>query len=429
MHMLNIKRIALTACFLLMFFFTLIVSIVYFFDVNDHSDWVTKQLKQVTGYDVHFERVENNLWADKSLSITGLSLYQQQQRVLSVNQLDIQIESVDFWHRQLQIKSIKLNDVDVVFQHPISKDKQNVVTASDIKNKPLGVTELAWNKLGITQLEITHLNALVTVGSNSLLVKKGNVRLNDLLVIEQAKINQLPANLDFSAELETLQLKQQKQKVVFNHFNLSTTANLLSYQGDSKLSADKVTLQVKGQVDLPLQSLDLQLRLEQNKLSLQHFFVDAFSGSLALQAEAYFAFNLLPAPAIKLEKVDLLSIVAKNMQFTIPEFNIDSQKGTSVGKIPVGSVSITSANLDNISIYSEAKQLPLTLTSADVLIRDWQIIKEGKFVYPTAESKGEFLFAFKYLRWQDSIVEKFSMGSSQSNDLQSISLLRQLLIK
>lgn len=436
MRTLNFKRCLLGLALLLILFLVSVVSFVYFANLNDYSSWVSAQIKKTSGYDVRFEGMENNWGRDKRLSIVGLSLYQQQQRVAFIGRLDINVDKVNLWQRQLEIRSIDVDTVDINIQPLLALSGVNLKTppaAIETKNRFATLKNINWERLNIATVNIKNLNITGQDNDKKINLVQANLTFNELLIINHKQWQILPANIDFTATFKALQLSDSSNKVEVNKFNLTAAGSLFKRKGHLNISAAEMNSSSTNLPPLKLNGLQLQLLLEQQKLSLQHFFVNAFSGSLALKAEALLTFNLLPKPAIKVQEVELLSLLAKDMQIHIAKWKkpIAEPQEVSENRLwPIEKLSIAKAHLQNINIDSEAEQLPLRLKSAHVQINDWLLIQDSQLLDPTLGKlqTGGIVLAFDSMHWKNSVIDKFSMGASLNKEQQPLNFLQQILI-
>ena len=436
--MLNLKRGLLFLGVLLGLFILVISSIYTFFNVNDYSDWISEQVKKSTGYDVRFEKIEANWSEGKRLSLLGLSIYQQQQQIAFIKRVDLQIDHLDLWQRELELKSIILNGVDINILTPLKLSKTDseieIVAGSQNQKTISELTTIDWERLHIATFEITHLNAVLRHEDKNLSLKQASLTFNDLLLINNQQLQSFPAHLDISSAFETLLLSDDRQTVEINDFNLIVTAGLVQRKVEFIVTAAEIKTNNEAFPAVMLDSIELRLKFEKNKLFLQRFFVNTFSGSLEMTAEALLQINFFPKAAISIKKVALLSLNAQDMSINIPQWqasNNDSQPAPVNISLPVEELSIQKANLKNISINGETQQLPWHLKSADVEINNWLVIKDIQLLDPTQDIQktGSIAIAFKYLRWQDSIIEQFSMDGSLSKRNDDLILLNQLLSK
>ncbi|WP_413700986.1 hypothetical protein ACLKMH_04190 [Psychromonas sp. KJ10-10] len=113
----KMKRFFIIVFSALCFIVVCISCFIYLFNINDYSKWISEQLKLTTGYDVRFEMLENNWLTENKLSVVGLSLYQQDMRIVYINRLDVEIENLDLWSRQLMIKKLHLKGLSLILKH------------------------------------------------------------------------------------------------------------------------------------------------------------------------------------------------------------------------------------------------------------------------------------------------------------------------
>ena len=430
--MLNMKRFIIILLVLLSVFTVLVGSSLYFLNVNDDSSWLSRQIQQSTGYGVRFEGFENNWLAESSISLKGLSLYQQQQRVLYINRLELKVDKLDLLQRQLSIKSLHLEGVDVDIRRALKKSKNDIIEKKETKNQVNEIQNLAWEKLQITTLKITDLNAKVQHLDQKLILKEASIELNDLLIIDNKQLHTLPKRLAFTTQFNHLQLSNPSHKAVFNKVKLSTEGDLFKRQAKLELNAGEIDLQVGTHLPVVFESLQLELQLVQNKLSLVNFFVNTFSGTVAANADAILAIGLLPKPTIKVQQVILNSLVAKELQLTIPELplaNTQGKNNTKNKQLPITAFQVKKVRLQNVNLHSEATQLPLTVTSMHLDMRDFYIIKENKLLDASqlTQQAGRFSLAFDQLQWRETLIEKFSVAGSMNEKDKGIQVLKQLL--
>lgn len=407
-------------------------SFVYFFNVNDYSLWISKQIERSTGYDIRFEQFENSWLMDKSVTLVGLSLYQQEQQILHINKLTLKVDRLDLWQRQLDINSIHIEGVDIKVNKALSSSNVKVVDKQVMTKQIDDLRAIAWERLHITTINIDNLNVQVQEAQQTLLLSGANLKFNDLLIIDKSQLQTLPKNLDISAQFKQLIVDNSGQKGEFNHVTFSIKGDLVKRQASLDLSASRILVESTEQAPLLLELLQLQLQLVQNKLSLQHFFVKTRSGDLSLHVDAFLAIKFFPKPEIAVKKVILHSLIANNLQLVVPHFSpsktpISSQAEPE--RLPVEVLLIKEVRLQNISVQSEAEQLPLVVKSADLSINDFFLIKDNKLVDITQQTQqaGSFTLAFAYFRWQETVIEQFAMSGSLHEKDQGVQVLKQLL--
>lgn len=433
----NMKYWLLIIALLFTLLFVAITSFISVINVNDHSAWISEQVKKNTGYDVRFEHFENQWTTYKRFTFSGVSLHQQQQQVAFIGKIELAVEKLDLWQRQLEIKSINLSDVDINVDWPLRLNHvtfQNEGEPNSQIAKLTGMQNINWDRLNIATLNIDNLNVALKFDDKNFVLKEANLAFNELLIINRHQLQTFPTNLDFITTFKALQASNNKQKVEVNDFSLMAHVNLLKREGEMKMSAAEVS---SINADLPpvlLSALQLKLQLEQQKLSLTHFFVNAFSGSLAITADLFLEFNFLPKPAIAVKKLQVLALTAKDIQLNIPEFfekNTSTASTSEQLRLPIQSLSVKNASLHNISIFSDVKNFPLALKSADAQISNWLVVDNNQLIDLAQESQQQanFAFTFESLRWRNSVVEEFSIVSRFDKQQQEFAVLKKLLSK
>jgi hypothetical protein len=438
--MLNVKRFVIIVFSMFCLLAVAVTSIFYFLNVNDYSKLISEQIKQSTGYDVRFEYFENNWLADNYLALVGVSLYQQQRRILYIQRLELQISKLDFWQQDLAIKRILIQGVEIDMSQPLMlKESQltdvqkniGIEDSSALISKP---QNLAWETLHIANLQITDLNASMQHKGQNISLNGASIELNDLLIIDHNQLQILPKHVDVKTQFNHLQFSDKSQKIQLNNVKLSVTGDLLKRQANIDLSGDAIELKTADKIPLLFESLQVQLQLAQNKLSLVNLSVNAFAGSLIANVDALLVINFLPKPTIKVRQVVLNTLIAKDMEIVIPSFsssNTQPEKSTTDELLPIREFLIKNINLQNIGLQSETETLPLTVKSANLKVSNFYLIKDNKLLDITqhTQQSGDFALAFDYMRWQDSVIEQFSVVGSLGEDDPSIRLLKTLLIK
>lgn len=433
----KMKHWLLIIALLMILFFVAIAGVIFFINVNDHSFWISEQVKKHSGYDVRFEGFANQ-WATKnSFSLIGVSLYQKQQRVVSIDKIEIAVDKLDLWQRQLAIKSVNLYDIDIKADWPLRLNHvalhREGETISPV-TKRAAAPNINWDRLNIETLNIHNLNAALQFDDKKLLLKEANLTLNELLIIDHNQLQTFPTHVDFITTFNTLQAGNSQQMVEVNGFSLMTNVNLLKREGEIKVNAAEVST---INADLPpvvLSDLQLKLQLQQQKLSLTHLFVNAFSGSLALTADLFLEFNFLPKPEMAVKNIQVLALTAKDIQLNIPDLSEKNNATSSAEeyqRLPIKSLSVINADLNNISIFGDAKNLPLALKSADAQISNWSVVENNQFIgfTPEYQKQVQFTFAFEYLRWKNSLLEAFSMVSSLDKQQEQLAVFKKQLSK
>lgn len=435
MRMLKMKRFIIFVLSLFCVFLVLVSCFFYFIDTSDYSQWMSKQIKQTTGYDVRFKVIESNWLTENKFSVLGLSLYQQDQLIIYIDRLDLEIENLDLWSGQLQVKNLQLKGVDIDINTSLtSADNSLVNHYEEQQMPPLSAKKqnIKWEKLQLSHIQITDLNANIQHLDKKLSIKGANVDINDVLVIDQKKLVILPQHLDISTKINHVNFNDEKLSTQLQDVKFSTQGNLLTRQAKVDLSV--ADIHVKGD-EYPLivvNSLLIQLSLNTNRLLLKHFYAETFSGELEAQAEALFAINLLSKPNIKIEKIQLNSLTAKDMKILISDFPLTHQQtdtNTAQRLLPINHFLIKEMDLKNISLSSEIAQLPLTVKSADLKVNNFEVIKDNKLWDMESERSqtGDFSILFSQLSWQDSVIEEFSLAGNLEESEPGLASLKRLL--
>ncbi|WP_022942658.1 AsmA family protein [Psychromonas hadalis] len=423
-----LKRIFLISTLLLGLLSVSIASFVYFLNINDYSDWITTQVKQTTGYDLRFEHFENSWLTDKSFSFTGLALYQQGKRVVYIKQLDLQVDKLDLWQRELDIQFIKLQGVDIDFTQTVIPPVLTSQSQSQTEKQRRIIQSIAWERFHVGKFQLIDLNVALQKEDKNLLLKEASITLNDLLIIERQQLKMLPVSLDLVTTFNSLTLSNKQQSMFLQNLQLSAQADLLQRKARLNLSLESMALQP----DQQFHALQLTMQLEQEKLRIAHFSADAFSGNLTMQADVLLALTLFPLPDIQVKEVILQSLLAQDMQLTIPAFKREANekdKASQKALLPIETLLLKGLQLKNINIRSENAAFPLFITALDLQLSDFTPIRNYQWLdLPSHhEQTGSFAVAFERLNWQQAEIEQFSVTGSLSEQDQGLKTLYKLL--
>lgn len=423
-----LKSIFLISALLLGLCSVSVVGFVYFLDINDHSDWITKQIKQTTGYDLRFEHFKNSWFLDKSFALTGVALYQKGQRVVYIKQLDLQVDKLDLWQRELDIQFITLQGIDIDFTAEAIPLALNSPSQSPKEKQYQVVQNMAWDRLHIGTFQLIDLNVALQKQDKKLQLKEASITLNDLLVIERKQLKIVPLNLDLATTFNTLTLSDDQQKMALHNLQLSVQADLLQRQARLNVSMESMALQA----DHSFQSLKLSMQLDQDILRIENFSIDTFTGHLAMQADILLALTIFPKLDIKVKQVTLQSLLARDMQLTIPAFKMavnDKNKAHKNTLLPIETLLLKDLQLSNINVRSENEAFPLLITALDLQLSNVTPIRNFQWLdLPNhREQAGSFSVAFERLNWQQAEIEQFSVMGSLSEHDQGLNLLHKLL--
>jgi len=409
----------------------LIGSSVYFFDVNDYSNWISEKIESSTGYDLRFERLDNNWIMDNSVSLMGVSLYQQQQHVASIQQIEINIDKLDLWLRQLDINSITLKGVEIEVDMASLMTKGTTGQKSVVTSKD---KELDWNRLFVKKINIIDLDTLLENKQQRIQIQAMNFDLNDLFIINNNKLQVFPPSINLATQIQSLQLQDNQQEIRFTELKLLLKGELLQRQAQLNVETGSVEIAAEQQPGITLENVKIDLQLAQDNLRLNNLTVDAFSGDLALQGNASLGLTLLPKPDIKVKEVIIEALVIKNMQLIIPQWQASvAHNETSLEQqlLPLESLLLKKLQLQNIDIESTNVALPLMLKNLQLNIVELSLIKNNQWLKLIEKSKQAATFHIysDYFSWEDTIFEQFSVSGSLTKDDQSLLFLQQQLLE
>ena len=416
--------------------FTLVVGLlagfVYLFDINDHSQWLSEQIEKSTGYQVHFESIENSYWQESRFSVSGLSVAINKKELLHIDKINIVISELDLWDRQLEVELVELVGVvlyaDVGALKEVLNSKKNVLES---ENK----SQLPWSELQLNKLRITGLNADISNAQQGLRLLQASLSSDNLLIIEDNKVVDTvwQGSLQFSSKTLNLRL-QASQVVAINDFSLRSHFNLVDLKASLAAEIKQFAYSLPEQRELIVNDALLEMQLDKNKLSLTHLSANTLSGELQLQADALLAMHLQPTPKITIDELTIGSLLAKDMQIQIPAFMPDSESEAFVRvdekKIfPIKTLLLKQLDLQNLAVNSDEKKLPLTVKGLNVHLQDFYLLQKNQLVSLSEDYKltGGFTMAFDYFQWADSVTEQFQAAGSFSEDVQQLLILKEIL--
>lgn len=430
MRTLNWKRFFILLLMLFALVCIVLGSSVYFIN----AEWVSAQVKKETGYDIRFEHFENSWLTDSRLSLAGVSLYRQQQPIVSIKRVDIKVDKLDVWQRQLDINNIHLSGLDIHLELPMNNAtglKKDTNVDSEVSNQ--GRNEaITWERLHIDSFSITDANISITNQQQQLLVNGMSLYLKDFLVINNQRLQTLPVTLNATAQIKSIALKDANQQLLFDELQLSVEGDLLQRSGHLNMDVDKIELIGALQPAMLFSAIQFTLHLEKNRIDLENFSLNAFSGSLRVQANAMLDINVLPKAEIKLKQVTLQSLLLKDMQLTIPDWQpLTDNAQQSSSLLPMEKLLIKDLHLENIDINSDNNTYPVVLKELDLQLLDLYLVQHHQWLSlgQYTEQESHFSLYFAYLNWQASMIEQFSLAGSLSENETNFLLLREHLSK
>ncbi|MFT6985243.1 MAG: hypothetical protein ACJAT7_001051 [Psychromonas sp.] len=416
------KRFFIISALLLTLFVT---SIACLFNLNDYSLWVAQQIEKSTGYQISFVAIEHNGWQDLRFSISGLSVQRGPEMQLEIDKINIEIARVDLWNRQLDFELVSLAGIDLHLSQSLSEDR--AIDQKSREKTKYQTQNLPWDKLHIKKLRVSDLNLDLSNAQQSLLLQQATLSSDNLLVINNKKIvsRSFQGNVRFDFATLAIQLDDLKA-LTFDKLSLSGDLDLPNLQGMLALSIKEFIVSLPNQADIIVDNSLLDLQLDKNRLSLTRLFINIFSGELSLQADALLSLDLFPAPALSVERLQILSLLLKDMHLTIPDFMQKSEGALlGKGKLPIETLFLQQVNLQNVNIRSEEKQIPLTVKGLNSRVSDLYLLKNNQLasLSEAGNQVGVFVLQADYLQWADSIIEAFHVAGSLTESEQVIGQL------
>lgn len=393
------------------------------------AEWVSGQVKQATGYDIRFEQFESNWLTDSRLSLVGVSLYQQQQPLVRIKRVDIQVEILDFLQQEVDIGSINLDGVEIKLKLPINHFATESQGATDT-----AFEALAWQRLHIDSFTVTNINVSIENEHQQLSLKGMSVELNDLLVIDNKQLQTLPAALNANTQIKSLQLKNEEQQAQLENLQLSVAGDLVQRTGRLTIGVDKIEVTPEQQAVVVLRHTQLALSIQQERLNLENLSMNAFSGDLKMQADALLEIDFLPKPELKVKQVTLQSLLVKDMQLTIPNWQGSEEKNSeqvqSKDMLPIEALLVKNIQLQNINVTSANLDLPLTATGLQLQLLGLQLVENYQWLdlLQPKQQGASFSIMFDSLRWKESLIEGFSTQGRLGEDDQGLIFLQEKLV-
>lgn len=410
-------------------------------DINDYSQWISEQIEESTGYQVHFQSIDENLYGQSRLSIVGFSLSLEQNELLYIEQINIEVKNFDLWQRQLEIEFIELSGIHIVadmdlFEGVIQGRKSTIATNLNPKKSAKSIYQLGLHRLHVNQFRALDLNADISNAEGTLHLREANLKSNNLLLIEnnQLNTNLFTDNLQFDFTNLNIQ-KSAQVKLQIEGLSLQSEFSLLPLQATLLTEIQYVELDTIEVKNLFFDNVLLDLRVDKNKISLNRLFANAFTGQLDLQATASFVVTPFSSNVVSFKQLTVDSLLLKDMQLVIPIVNNPVSTEDADNKqplvLPIESVFLQQVDVQNLNISSIDNQPKLTVNNLTSSVRDLYLVKENRLVSlpDKGTSSGFFTLKFDYLSWFDSEFEQFSIAGSLSKDDQSIMLIKKHFIK
>lgn len=398
----------------------------YFFDVNDHREWISERIKQSTGYDIRFQQFESHWLSDSRLSLRDVQLYEQQQQIARINSIDINIAELDLWQRSLSIESINVKGVALTLNSALLRQ-----TSVSEDNETSASQTMAWKKLHINHIQIADIDADISTPVGQLEIVDMDIETDNISVIDDKKLQILAQDFIINSHLNKLNFNDEKSSVQLNNIDLFVQGGLASEQVSLALQGQNINLGVYQQA-VELNEVNLNVQLDKQGFSVQDLALKAFSGDLRLQAGADWQIQTHPEFLIKLDLLTLHSLLVKDMKLPLNSLPHQQAQGTSKGdssELPIEKLLAQQVTLKNIAINA-SESIPLQVSGLDLHLQDILLIEQQRWLDLTkAQSQGQFSLIFDHLGWDDTTLQHFSAQGSLNNDHSALHLLQQQLLK
>ena len=420
------KRFFIIFSLLLSLVVTLLGGFVYFFDINDHAQWITKQIEKSTGYQVNFELIENS-WENMGFSVTGVSVAIDKIELLHIDKVNIIISELDLWDQNLEVELVELLGVDLSVD--LTTVKKSVKTPKNVIDSDNKSDQLFWSKLHLNKLHIVDLNADISDKEQRLRVQKASLSSDDVMIIDHNKlVNALLLKGNLQLEINKLNLQLATAETLTVHdLILRSDFDMTRLQVQLHTKIKQLALKLPEQVEVIVDNSVLQAQLDKNRVSLTRLSADLFSGELTLQADAVLAIDLFPIPAYSVEELTILSLSLKDMDIKIPAFmqlseNKELDKSDEKQKLPIKTLLLKQIDLQNIAISSKEKQLPLNVTGLNFHLQDFYLLQNSQWVnlFDETEQMGLFELQFDSLQWEDIVSKQLKVSGSFSEEVNKL---------
>ncbi|ABM05174.1 hypothetical protein Ping_3491 [Psychromonas ingrahamii 37] len=429
------KRCFVTGAFILGLLGFLLLLFIRFFDINAHRGFISKQIEQLSGYQVNFESVDSHLFSDYSVSLSGLSLTIANRQVFYVDKVKVNLTKLNLWQRQLKLGEVQLTGVR------ISGDTAAFINTADVKivensNSVQQTAEvqiqkkLAWQRLTISRFSVNDLKIEFTHAGQRVVLDGADFTSDNLQIIADHKLVKMPfsGNLKLLAREFTAQPTASKTLTVKN-LQLTASFNLKNLQANLSFKAGSLNLAF-GPEEVALQNTELVAELNNNKASITKLTSQIFSGQLQLQAEALFLIKPLSSPFLSVQQLTVQKLAIKNMNVVIPAVFKDSG-AVKKNKLlfPITNLLLKELIVKNVNIRSDNSTIPLVINNLNAAVTDF-VLLQNKQLQGLAEEKkqaGSFAVQFDYLRWMESNIEQFEISGKLSQDDDGALLIKKLL--
>jgi hypothetical protein len=424
------KRFFVTVAFILGLLLLLFIS---FFDINAHRGFISKQITQLSGYQVDFESVDSHLFSDSTVSLSGLSLTIDKRQVLSVDKAKINLTKLDLWHRQLELGAVQLTGVRISGGIDALVDKADLKTAQQTAQEMQPRQKLGWQRFTIDRLSVDDLKIELTHAGQRLVLDGADFRSENLQIIADHKLVKRPfsGNLTLLAR-ELTALRTAGEKLTVKNLQLTGSFNLKNLQANLNLKAGSLNLALAGQEEVVLQNTEFAVSLNHNKASITKLSSKMFSGELQIQAEALLLIKPLSASFLSVQQLTVQRLAIKDMNVVIPAV-LNDAGALKKNKLPfpINNLFLKELIVKNVNVRSDDSTIPLVIKNLNASVVDFVLLqnKQLKGLAEENTEAGSFALQFDYLQWMESNIEQFEISGKLSKNAHSVLLLKKLFIK
>lgn len=431
------KRWFVTGAFILALLGFSLLLFIRFFDINAHRDFISKQIEQLSGYQVDFESVDSHLFSDSTVSFSGLSLIIDNRQVLYVDKVKLSVTELNLWRRQLELGSVQFTGMRV------SGDLAALVKTIDVKaaekNKSVQQTgqemqiqqKLAWQRFTISRLSVNDLNIDITHAGQRVVVDGANFRTENLQIIADRQLVKRPFSGNLKLLVRALTAQQTASETLsVKNLQLTASFNLKNLQANLDLKVALLNLALAGQEEVVLQNTELVASLNNNKASITKLSSRMFSGELQLRADALFSIKPLSAPFLSVQQLTVQFLAIKDMNLVIPAILNDAGAvKKNKPPFPINNLFLKELIVENVNIRSDHPEIPLLIKNLNSNVSDFTLLQNKQLAGLAEQDKeaGSFALQFEYLQWMESNIEQFEISGKLSKNDHGVLLIKQLL--
>ncbi|WP_019613709.1 hypothetical protein [Psychromonas ossibalaenae] len=407
---------------------------IYFFDLNDYRGLISKQISRAAGYQISFAAVDSRLLSDSRITFSGLSLVRDNRELVYIDTVEININKLSLWNRQLELGLLRFSGIKVegdtaVFAKPDSESKDEHQTEAEVQPQLI-----PWELFAIEKLSVEDLNVDITQAGQRLVVDSGALSTKNLLIIENRRLAPGFFEGNLKLTLKALSLQSSKaEKLSVSDLELDAFFALQSMQAGLDIKADELDISMNGQQAAAAYNTQLALAFNRDKLSIKELSTEVFSGKLQLQADILLSINILTKPALAVKTLNVHNLAVTDMDLTIPalpEQPIKTVSSTQNSRpLPLENLLLKQMLLKNINISSNNPQIPLVVKNFSGSVSDFTLLHNYQVkMLPEEESNaGSFSVQFAYLQWMTAVIEQFEISGRLSKNDQAVLLIKQLL--